>query len=214
MTIPPHPLPLLLSFLSLTTLIPTTIATLTPDRRLALTTSTAYLIQRTCVQECIWNNGYRDLLVALTCSYPGLDGCLCRTDLLPSATSFLSSCANSGCTGNTVDISVAVSLWTQYCSGDDAKLFTYAPLVSITSAAEYKAQRGCVQSCIWNNGYRDLNIAMKCGYHWYDACLCRQDLDTVATSFLSSYVNSAYSRNANDITAAISLRIAYYTREI
>lgn len=39
-------------------------------------------------------------------------------------------------------------------------------------------------------------------------------MDPVATSFLSSCVNSTYSGNANDITAAISLRTAYCAGEM
>lgn len=183
-------------------------ATLT-DRAIALTTSTAFLIQRTCVQECIWNNGYRDLPKALNCPYPGSDPCICRSDLIPSATDFLSSCVSTACLGNTVDISSAVGLWTRYCSADDSLLFTYAPLASITSDAGFKTQRACVQSCIWNNGYKDLNIAMKCNYHWYDACLCRADLVPVAESFLKSCVNSACSGNSGDMSAAMSVSSAY-----
>ena len=179
------------------------------DRAIALTTSTAFLVQRSCVQSCIWNNGYRDLVVALSCPYPGSDGCLCRSDLIAPATEFLSSCVSTSCLGNTVDISSAIGLWTTYCSGDDSALFTYAPLVSITAGEGFKSERGCVQSCIWDNGYRDLNIALKCNYHWYEACMCRPDLVPVAQSFLSSCVNSACSGNAADITAAISLSSAY-----
>lgn len=79
-----HPMPsfLLLSILALSSLVFDVRATIT-DRPLALTTSTAFLVQRTYVQECIWNNDYRDLLVALSCSYPGGDGCSAVPTLFP-----------------------------------------------------------------------------------------------------------------------------------
>jgi len=179
------------------------------DRAIALTTSTAFLVQRNCVQSCIWNNGLNDVPRAISCPYPGSDACICRPDLIAPATDFLSSCVASACQGNTVDVTSAINLWTTYCAGDDAALFTYAPLASITDAPAFRAERGCVQSCIWANGYRDLNVALQCNYHWYDACLCRPDLVPLAESFLSSCVNSACSGNPGDIAGAISLSSAY-----
>jgi hypothetical protein len=91
------------------------------DGTVSLAQLTAYSIQRYCVQECIWlgpTDGEAPLPAHLSCPLPYSNNCLCRTDLNAPASSFLTSYVDKWCSGNTVDLSNAVSLYTGYCNND------------------------------------------------------------------------------------------------
>lgn len=86
-----------------------------------LFSQTAYIQQRTCVQWCLMNDSYDEqakLAGYLGCKWDGAEyfsTCVCRTDLASSASYFLTSCVNSGCSGNTPDVTSAMSLYNSYC---------------------------------------------------------------------------------------------------
>ena len=57
-----------------------------------------YQRQRACVQACLW--GFPtggDLMTNLGCTSPWYESCLCRDDLSPTASSFLTKCVNRDC---------------------------------------------------------------------------------------------------------------------
>ncbi len=82
----------------------------------------AYAAQRTCVQLCFYNYSpvQADKLPGyLGCPWNGAvypSACVCRTDLASSASSYISSCANSRCSNNAPDVTSAVSLLGSYCT--------------------------------------------------------------------------------------------------
>jgi hypothetical protein len=73
-----------------------------------------YALLRACAQACLWNDLY-NLPDKLNCARPVLNACVCRTDLGPSASSFLTTCVNSECSSNSNDLVSAVSLYDSYC---------------------------------------------------------------------------------------------------
>jgi hypothetical protein len=87
-----------------------------------ITAFSDYQSQRTCVQSCYFLAVYGggDLVAnALKCPEPNvwaLNNCWCRSDLQSIAVSYLFSCANAGCSSNSVDVNAATSLYTAYCA--------------------------------------------------------------------------------------------------
>jgi hypothetical protein len=75
--------------------------------------------QRVCAQQCFGGScGFCaiDLAQQIGCPFPGIDSCLCRTDLTSSALSILSSCVWRDCNFNAADISAALGIYSRYCS--------------------------------------------------------------------------------------------------
>jgi hypothetical protein len=78
---------------------------------------------RPCVQSCLLNGcnaGYADLGCNLGCGLDlgptYLDSCYCRSDMIRSATEWISECATGGCVMNPgPDATSAVSVYTEYC---------------------------------------------------------------------------------------------------
>jgi hypothetical protein len=85
----------------------------------------AYSSLRVCAQNCInfgldggyLNDNTPDLAVFLNCGGPFNieNACICRSDLISSGSSYLTSCASKECT-NSIDASSAAALYVSYCS--------------------------------------------------------------------------------------------------
>jgi hypothetical protein len=71
---------------------------------------------RKCAQPCVTDSIGTDLFNVLSCASPYQNSCLCREDLAPIVSSWLSKCINSGCTPATVDIAQAISVYGDYCT--------------------------------------------------------------------------------------------------
>ncbi|OCL01288.1 hypothetical protein AOQ84DRAFT_404163 [Glonium stellatum] len=88
---------------------------------LSIESQEAFSSLRGCVQDCIYSgpsDGSGALPRALQCwGTPAYDGCVCRSDMVSTANSFLTICASKYCSGNTDDIASAVSAYTAYCDG-------------------------------------------------------------------------------------------------
>ena len=78
----------------------------------------AYEHQHACVQYCIGGEADENLPNALGCPSTYLNACVCRTDLQPSASSFLTACVNQGCSSDPSDLSSAISLYDSYCASN------------------------------------------------------------------------------------------------
>jgi len=96
----------------------------------------AYSLQRSCVQYCI-GTGDGGLPGNLGCPNPNqpLNACACRTDLQPSASSFLTSCVNQWCSSDPSDLSSAISIYDSYCASNGFAIVT-AP-ASTTGATSF-----------------------------------------------------------------------------
>jgi len=94
---------------------------------LSICAQTEILKLRNCAQWCIANGNAVDqsyycdrLALFLDCGSPVKsirNDCFCRQDLLPTARSYLTSCVNSACGTNSVDVLQAVSVYYDYCAG-------------------------------------------------------------------------------------------------
>lgn len=82
-----------------------------------------YSSLRQCAQNCVWYqaagdgilvDGTPDLVDVLDCGDPALNNCVCRSDLMVTASSFLTSCVSKECS-NTNDITSAVAAYSSYC---------------------------------------------------------------------------------------------------
>lgn len=185
------------------------------DGKVSIASFTSYSVQRYCVRECLWEgrtDGGPPLPGYLTCAQPYSDSCICRTDLAATASSFLSSCVNTYCSSNTVDISNAIGLYNGYCAGNLA-VVTSAGIVTIESSNAYSTVRRCVQDCIWaGDPAGGLAVAghLGCfGGNIYNDCMCRADLSGTAATFLTSCANKWCTGNTADIGDAVSLFTAY-----
>jgi hypothetical protein len=88
---------------------------------ITITDTPAYNSAASCVRNCVWDVGaYHDVIVALGCTAPWYNDCLCRTDGTAIASSFLSSCVNEECTAPTQDPNSAISLYSGYCANANA----------------------------------------------------------------------------------------------
>ena len=84
----------------------------------SLSTDAMMEAQPSCIQACMMSRplgGGPNLPRMLQCSSPVYNDCLCRTDLTPEASSHLTKCINSECSGNTASIASAISLYGSYC---------------------------------------------------------------------------------------------------
>src|SRR5277367_2791992 len=88
-----------------------------------------YKQQRSCAQSCFVCCGVGNDAVAndLSCPNPVLNSCYCRGDLQAVAVSYLSNCVSSSCSGDTVDIQSATSLYEAYCTSNG-----YPPITTST----------------------------------------------------------------------------------
>jgi hypothetical protein len=174
---------------------------------------TAYSIQRNCVQDCIWDGtpgGGPNLPQYLSCAQPFSDSCICRTDLSASAINYLTSCVNSVCSGNTVDVSNAVSLYTGYCNSD-LSMIAFAASVTIERSNPYSSLRFCAQQCLaggTDGGGLPLPQAIGCSNN-LNACMCRADLSPSASSFLTTCVDSNCSGDMSDLSSALAAYTVY-----
>jgi hypothetical protein len=92
-----------------------------------------YKQQRSCAQccfkDCTFLSTGEDLIAGdLSCPSPILNSCYCRGDLQAAAVSSVSSCVSSACSGDTVDIQSATSLYQAYCASNG-----YPPITTSTS---------------------------------------------------------------------------------
>jgi len=210
---PPRPQPqfsLLLALLLLTSHVRT--------QTVSIQSITAYLAQRSCVQQCIiGHHGDGNPAVMwdpIGCSSPYQNACMCNTGRASVWTTALSDCVNTYCDSKTADLSAALSLYNGYCATKLA-LVTSAPTVSLASVSDYMVARGCVQGCMLSrppNGDWNLAQNLQCGIggiRTYDECFCRKDLATDANSILTSCVNEWCSGNADDVSSAVSLYSDY-----
>ncbi|KAK6537171.1 hypothetical protein TWF694_011368 [Orbilia ellipsospora] len=98
-----------------------TISTLpyTYSQQVTLANGDDYKNGRPCMTNCLYylagNNGCANI-----------DQCVCRLDLQPQITSYISSCVSNGCS-NTVDIQSGVSIYQAYCAGKASSL---SPIVT------------------------------------------------------------------------------------
>jgi CFEM domain len=90
-----------------------------------------YQLLRQCAQSCLWDDYLQD---DLSCPDPPLNACMCRTDLGPSASSYLTQCVNSECASNSNDVFSAVSLYDSYCVANGYIPATTTPLGSLPSS--------------------------------------------------------------------------------
>ena len=87
------------------------------DSKVSILSTDPYEAQRKCVQFCLWHPGATDdLMPYIGCTSPWLNECLCRSDLASSASYFLTSCVNKGCSSAPQDVSRAVSVYDEYCT--------------------------------------------------------------------------------------------------
>ena len=94
-----------------------------------------YQSQRACAQGCFYNiDVWTTNLIAseLSCTQPCLESCCCRPDLQAVAEAYLSSCVESACSSDTVDIQSAISIYAGYCTP------IYPPAVSSSSPTTTK----------------------------------------------------------------------------
>jgi hypothetical protein len=116
------------------------------DATVTITAAPAYSQQRPCARNCfVWVyvagvNTILPLAGNLGCDLNTLEnGCFCRSDLESQATSFLSDCVSSTCSGSTaVDIQTAQSIYLDYCSSNGYTLATATP----ASGAPANTQQG------------------------------------------------------------------------
>ncbi|OCL06715.1 hypothetical protein AOQ84DRAFT_440663 [Glonium stellatum] len=73
-----------------------------------------YEILQTCAQNCI-DGSPGALANELSCGVIVYDACYCNTQLLPTATSFISSCVLNACSREAA-ITSAIAAYTNYCS--------------------------------------------------------------------------------------------------
>jgi len=133
----------------------------------SLTESPAYESQRPCAKDCFYLGAWSGpdyLAENIGCDASDIQNeCLCRPDLQPKGDSWLRSCVGDRCDKNTLDISVAVSIYDAYCtkagftteppaptptsSGTDDNYFppsTVTVTVTATVTVSSAAQRGIV----------------------------------------------------------------------
>jgi len=84
---------------------------------------------------------------------------------------------------------------------------------SLAEVPAYKSLRSCAQPYVYNGCCTaDVYEAVGCPSPAIDACLCREDLRSIGSSFLTKYVNAACSTNAVDLSAAVGIWDTYCSR--
>jgi hypothetical protein len=106
---------------------------------LSIQSQPAYTSQRDCVKNCLYCGEYwlqncdaTPLAAVIGCYDDQVDSCYCATDLQSSASSYLTECIYSGCSGDPTDVSIGVSLYDGYCGIGGATLDNY-PVITSTS---------------------------------------------------------------------------------
>jgi hypothetical protein len=80
--------------------------------------SPAYETQRPCAKLC-WFNAVNRVASAISCDDdPAENDCFCRADLQNDAKAFIKDCVSMYCDGKTLDIDLAVGLYTDYCTSN------------------------------------------------------------------------------------------------
>lgn len=94
----------------------------------------AYTVLRECARECLYCPKclfVMDVGSKIGCGENGdppyFDSCFCRSDLAPSASSYLTSCIRRSCSSQPADITSAVSIYDDYCSFDREAVPTATP---------------------------------------------------------------------------------------
>ncbi|KAK6508004.1 hypothetical protein TWF481_006423 [Arthrobotrys musiformis] len=75
-----------------------------------ITNLDSYAAGRVCMRDCIYNIAGRN-------GCDNTDECICRIDLQPQMTSYLSTCISNSCAAYTRDVKSGVSIYQSYCSG-------------------------------------------------------------------------------------------------
>jgi len=82
--------------------------------------------------------------------------------------------------------------------------------ISIWSEPDYVRQRDCLKLC-WrcNTPCPVVHGVIGCANAPFDSCMCREDLRSSASSFLTSCINYRCSSAPTDLTSAVSLYNSY-----
>ena len=105
----------------------------------------------------------------------------------------------------------ATCLLALYCSATLAALSTGT--VTIASLTEFQGLRQCARDCLYY-GHGDLGEQLECGddgLHtpYLNICLCRADLTSEGSSYLSSCINEGCTSKSADLLRAISIWNSY-----
>lgn len=99
------------------------------DSTVSIASVQPYLDQRYCVRDCLWSGFDNNLESFLGCPDPYANNCYCRDDLASSASSYITTCVNGGCSSNTPDVVRAMSVYNGYCSSAAPAVNTATPTV-------------------------------------------------------------------------------------
>jgi hypothetical protein len=121
------------------------IAQILCDASVTIDQSDIYKNQRVCAFGCF--NGFDDIgypiAQELSCpTFKVYNDCFCRTDLQGDANNYISSCVYNRCSKNAHDLSIATSLYDDYCTSNgytaEAQITaaTGASTITITQAAK------------------------------------------------------------------------------
>jgi hypothetical protein len=90
--------------------------------------------------------------------------------------------------------------------------------VSVNEDAAWITERACGQKCVWIDSghlgapYPDIVMHLNCGSPYLNACFCRSDFGTSATTFLSSCVSSrCESDGINDYGTELFSALSIYS---
>ncbi|KEF54443.1 uncharacterized protein A1O9_09610 [Exophiala aquamarina CBS 119918] len=90
--------------------------------------------------------------------------------------------------------------------------------VSVNEDAAWITERSCGQKCVWIDSghigapYPDIVMHLNCGSPYLNACFCRSDFGTSATTFLSSCVSSrCESDGINDYGTELFSALSIYS---
>ncbi|RVD89517.1 uncharacterized protein DFL_000521 [Arthrobotrys flagrans] len=75
-----------------------------------ITNLDSYAAGRVCMRDCIFKIAGRN-------GCDNTNDCICRIDLQPQMTSYLSTCISNSCAGYTRDVNSGISIYQSYCSG-------------------------------------------------------------------------------------------------
>jgi hypothetical protein len=118
-----------LSSLILFSLYPTSL--LAAVETITIASEPAYASLRGCARGCLWERYYNNVVdEGLGCAAPWPNACLCRLDLAPQASRYITSCCSKYCTvGNAAggDIASAVGLYESYCVKNGYQVNPNAP---------------------------------------------------------------------------------------
>jgi hypothetical protein len=115
----------------------------------------------------------------------------------------------------TLFLYVSVIIFSHLCPSITAQA---TALNSIASDPSYNLQRECVKECLWGDpSGGDLSINLGCSSPWVNACYCRADLASSASSFLTKCATSLCPGGASatvDITGAVSVYNEYCSQAV